>query len=255
MRRAQLPTPPVGVNWRSVVAPSGLRPVTLTSARPGSAEADSPEVKVAPMPRQPLQTRPSKWLREPRPLGVTANTSRVPLPSDAACWAMTVPPRSVEPTRRPAWYHVCTTDPVALRVSRSTRPAADDAAEGALVEVTPAPAQPAQVAPSSALRRSRDPVAGAAHEHADLATGARQRHAGRLHERARGDGGDGCRRRDPHDAVVGAVRGREPQGTVRTLHDRADPARSPPPARAGSSRRRGSRRASGSSASARCPGP
>ena len=40
---------------------------------------------------------------------------------------------------RPPWYHVCTTDPEALRVTRSTRPAADEAADGALVEVTPAP--------------------------------------------------------------------------------------------------------------------
>src|SRR6478672_3620475 len=103
---------------------------------------------------QPPHRAPFQCLRTPSPLGRTAKTSSVPLPREAACCATRRPPRSVDPSRVPPWNHEWTTEPEALRVTRSTRPAADEAADGALLLVTPAAAQPAHEAPSFVLRRS-----------------------------------------------------------------------------------------------------
>src|SRR3954447_23115223 len=151
-RRVHEVIAPVAFSSFSYVAPFRPRPLTTSTPRPGSAEADRPEVKVPPMLTQAPQREPFQCLRTPSPLGRTASTSSVPSPSEATCCATRWPPRSVDPRRVPPWNQEWTTEPEALRVTRSVRPAADDAAEGALVEVTPVDTHPAQVAPSSVLR-------------------------------------------------------------------------------------------------------
>src|SRR6478735_5125089 len=118
----------------------------------GFADADRPDVKTPPAEIQPLHRVPSKCLRQADPVVATAKTSIVPLPSEAPCWATTVPPRLADPLRMPSWYHVWTSCLALLRVKRSTRPERELVADGASVEVTPAEIQEPHEAPSLVLR-------------------------------------------------------------------------------------------------------
>ena len=107
-------------------------------------------------------------------------------------------------------------------MTRSTRPAAEEVAEGALVEVMPAEVYPAQEAPSSALRRrkTRSPV-------------LRTKTLTCLPVRARvtPEGWTSVPAARTGTVDVGAIRTmrslvpfgrREPQGAVRALHQGAD---------------------------------